>query len=264
MGLRKHLWAIVLAGGEGRRLRPLIRRVHGDERPKQYATLVGSRSMLRHTIDRAALAVPPERIVVVTQWRHVQYVTPEVKAGLMPRVLVQPEDRGTAAGVLLPAHWIQWGDPAAIVAVFPSDHFVLEEAAFIDHVLEVAAFVSRHPRWIVLIGAQPSEPEPEYGWIEPGRPVGSITAGPIWRVRRFWEKPSEEEAHGCFARGCLWNTFVFVAHVGALIEAGWRFLPELSYRLAPVASLAHAPENGEAVREAYALAPQANFSEALL
>ena len=27
-------WAVVLAGGEGVRLRPLVRRVFGDERPK--------------------------------------------------------------------------------------------------------------------------------------------------------------------------------------------------------------------------------------
>ncbi len=29
-------WAVVLAGGEGSRLKPLVRRLFGDERPKQY------------------------------------------------------------------------------------------------------------------------------------------------------------------------------------------------------------------------------------
>jgi mannose-1-phosphate guanylyltransferase len=49
------MWAVVLAGGQGRRLRPLIRRVCGDERPKQFAPLVGSRSML------SATCRPPSR-----------------------------------------------------------------------------------------------------------------------------------------------------------------------------------------------------------
>jgi hypothetical protein len=37
-----NLWAIVLAGGEGRRLRALTRCLYGEERPKQYAVLTGS------------------------------------------------------------------------------------------------------------------------------------------------------------------------------------------------------------------------------
>jgi hypothetical protein len=46
------LWAIVLAGGEGMRLRALTRRLYGDDRPKQYAALVGAGSLLRQTLDR--------------------------------------------------------------------------------------------------------------------------------------------------------------------------------------------------------------------
>ncbi len=59
--VRRSLWAIVLAGGEGLRLRPLTRQLYGEERPKQYAALLGSRSLLRQTLDRVALAILPER-----------------------------------------------------------------------------------------------------------------------------------------------------------------------------------------------------------
>ncbi|MBI1893764.1 MAG: hypothetical protein HYS14_06600, partial [Candidatus Rokubacteria bacterium] len=64
------LWGIVLAGGEGVRLRPLTRRVYGEERPKQYAALIGSRSLLRQTLDRLAGVIPLERTVVVTLRSH--------------------------------------------------------------------------------------------------------------------------------------------------------------------------------------------------
>ncbi len=63
-------WAVVLAGGEGTRLRPLIRRVLGDERPKQYVPLLGPRSLLRQTLDRVALRMPISRTVVVTVRAH--------------------------------------------------------------------------------------------------------------------------------------------------------------------------------------------------
>ncbi len=52
MGLNNHLWSIILAGGEGERMRPFIRRWLGHHKPKQYCTFVGSRSLFQHTVDR--------------------------------------------------------------------------------------------------------------------------------------------------------------------------------------------------------------------
>ena len=57
-------WAIVLAGGEGVRLRPLVRQLCGDERPKQFAKIVGAKSLLGHTLDRVGLKIPPSRTVI--------------------------------------------------------------------------------------------------------------------------------------------------------------------------------------------------------
>jgi len=245
------------------RLRPLTRQVCGDERPKQYAALIDSRSLLRQTLDRVALAVPPERTVLVTLRSHARWMAQEC-AGTASQVLVQSEDRGTAAGVLFPAHWISWQDPEATVAVFPSDHFILEEAAFMRHVLAVAAFVGESPGWLVLLGARPSEPETEYGWIEPGEALGDGPASPLWLVRRFHEKPADEAARACLAGGWLWNTFVFVTKVATLIEAGRQLLPRLSDRLARIAPFAGTEDEPWAIQQAYALAPKANFSRAVL
>lgn len=258
------IWAIVLAGGEGIRLRPLTRRVCGDERPKQYAALVDSRSLLRQTLDRVALRIAPERTVVVTHQQHARYTATEFAGLPLLRVLVQPEDRGTAAGVLLPAHWIHRQDPAATVAVFPSDHFVLEEGAFMDHVMEVTAFVGRARRELVLLGARATSAETEYGWVEPGEPLGRLAGDTVFRARRFWEKPSEDAAYACLAGGCFWNTFVFVAKVTTLLEAGRQFLPDLTDALTGIASFAGTNEEPWAVQRAYAAAPRANFSRAVL
>ena len=105
---RQNCWAIVLAGGEGMRLRPLVRQVLGDDRPKQYARLLGARSLLGQTLDRIGLAIPETRTLVVTVRQHAGYVAEEFDAAPHPTILAQPFDRGTAAGVLYPAHWIAW------------------------------------------------------------------------------------------------------------------------------------------------------------
>ena len=89
---------------------------------------------------------------------------------------------------------------------------------------EAAAFVGRHPGWIVLLGAPPTEPETEYGWIEPGDAAGWTARGPVRRVRRFVEKPPADVARACLEGGALWNTLVFVAGAATLVDAGRQLL----------------------------------------
>jgi mannose-1-phosphate guanylyltransferase len=258
------LWAIVLAGGEGVRLRPLVRRLLGEERPKQFVKLLGPRSLLRQTLDRVALGISPDRTVVVTVRKHAHYVAEDFTgAARPPFVLAQPDDRGTAAAILYAAQWIAWRDPAATLAVFPSDHFILGEATFMARVQEVGGAIDRHPDRVVLLGGQPTSPETEYGWIEPGAPLdghNDVVAG----VRRFREKPSEADAQTCLSTGCLWNTAITVARARALLELGARALPETSSRFAGLQRFLDSNQELTAVEDAYAHVVRASFSRAVL
>ena len=42
-------WAVLLAGGDGTRLRDLTQRIAGDQRPKQFCELFGGQSLLTQT-----------------------------------------------------------------------------------------------------------------------------------------------------------------------------------------------------------------------
>lgn len=258
-GNGSHQWAVVLDEVEGARFRPLIRHLFGDDRPKQYVPLLGARSLFRQTLDRVALLVPPARTIIVSQPRHARYLAADLDDG-DPRVLFQPHDRGTGAGVLYSAHSIQRLDPTATVVVFPSAHFAVEETAFMAHVAAVAEFVARYPEWLVLLGAQATEPDPQYGWIRAGEPVAEAADGLIRRVSGFREKPDGETARVLLAEGWCWNTFVFVSSVATLMRAGRELLAPLQARLEQTVAFAGTEHERWAIRQAYALAPACDFS----
>ena len=233
-------------------------------RPKQYCALAGPKTLLRTTLDRVARLIPPSRTVVVTQASHAGYVAEELTGHPAITVLGQPCDRGTAAAVLLAAHWIRTRDPDAVVTVFPTDHFIVEESVFVDHVAAAGAYVGDHREWLLLLGVHPTAPQPDYGWIEPGERVGWTARGAIHRIRAFHEKPPAELARRLQDGGALWNTFVFAATVTALVDTGLACLPLLHDRLTRLDLFTGTRYEAWALQQAYRFAPTADFSRAVL
>lgn len=264
-GLETQAWAVVLAGGKGVRLSGLTRHVYGEDRPKQYAALTGGKSLLRQTLERVSVRIPSKRTVVVTMAAQESYLTAEFGHDSPgPHVLHQPEDRGTAAAVLLAAHWIRARDSEARLVVLPSDHFVADDGLFMAHVVEVLNVLEAQPERIILLGAEPTEPETDYGWIELGAALPGAGPHPVYRVLRFQEKPAQAIADELFASGALWNTSVFAGRAATLVDAGRACLPSLHDRLARLATFLGTEHEQWALRQAYELAPRANFSRDVL
>jgi mannose-1-phosphate guanylyltransferase len=207
-------WAIVLAGGDGMRLREITGGV-----PKQFCR-VGEQSLLRLALARAARVVPAERTLVVVADPHRRWWQRELAAHPAGNVVVQPANRGTSAGVLLPLLALLERDADARVALLPSDHFVRDEARLAG-VLGDALAESAGGR-VVLLGIEPEWAAPDYGWILPGD-----TGGASAPVTAFVEKPGLEGARDCFARGGLWNSFLIAARALALLDLFRRAAPEL-------------------------------------
>src|SRR5262245_39381555 len=120
-------WALVLAAGDGTRLRELTTR-NGIATPKQYCSLRGGRSLLGDVLARAGRCVPRRRIVVVVAEQHRRFWERELADFPPENIVVQPSNRGTAAGILLPLLTVLERDPGARLAVLPSDHFVVRES----------------------------------------------------------------------------------------------------------------------------------------
>src|SRR5215475_13041120 len=106
----QQLWGIVLAGGEGTRVRAFLTSLCGGRGIKQFCAVVGRRSMLEHTLARVELLIPRERILVVVSRHHREEVKQQLAHWPADNTIVQPANRDTAPGILLPLAHISYRD----------------------------------------------------------------------------------------------------------------------------------------------------------
>src|SRR6202050_4557155 len=186
---------VVLAGGEGSRLRGLSRRIAGDERPKQFCDMLGSGStLLQHTANRVGRNISQDQIAYVVTRPHERYYK-RLLEGVHPgRVFEQPANRGTGVAILLSILKVMRFDPSALVGIFPSDHYFSDEAVYSRYVEFMFNGAEYLPERVVLLGMRADRPETEYGWIEPARSGILSGDGSLQPIKRFWEKPSLEIA----------------------------------------------------------------------
>jgi len=257
-------WSIVLAGGEGERIRPLVMRWLGRHKPKQYCRFTGSRSMLEHTLDRADRISGPERKVTIIARSHRPEANPQLIQHASGIVVEQPVNRDTAAGIFLPLSIVRAREPHATVVVYPSDHFIYPEERFVDAVSKIVAAVDVLPDKLVLLGVTPDALELDYGWIRPGRELWHLDGCCIRAVEGFCEKPGFEEAKAVFEAGGLWNTLIFAAKVEALWEMGWKYIPEIMPQFEDLCVRVDALNQPWLLDEIYRGMPKRNFSSDLL
>jgi len=216
-------WVLILAAGDGRRLESVARDRLGRPVPKQYCDFGTGRTLLTRTLDRALQLAPSEQIVTVVSARHERWWREELVTLPAENVVIQPENRGTAAGILLPLLHIHERDPEATVVVLPSDHHIEDEYAVRATIRAALHEVRSRPDGLVLLGITPEHPDTEYGWIMPARGAG-MAAPP---VASFVEKPGPLEASRLQDAGALWNSFMFVGRAAVLLDMFDERTPEL-------------------------------------
>lgn len=264
MHYNKSHYALMLAGGEGSRLRKLTRMIAGDERPKQFCPIVNGETLLDVTRRRVALVIDPARTHFSLTARHERFFRPILGDLPKERLAIQPENRGTAPAIVFNLLRIARNDANASVAIFPSDHYLSDDKRFMEKVAIAFQATDLDPRTVALLGIEPESAETSYGWIEPCESLFGGLPNSISRVRRFWEKPTPRKARELEARGCLWNSFVMVGKVSTMLSLIERRLPEM-IRVFTAASRSF-DSLGEAatMRSVYASIPETNFSSEVL
>ena len=235
---------IVLSAGHGTRMRDFVHQLRGHDLPKQYVNFIGKRSMLEHTFDRADKLIPAERLYVVIAREHLEFNEVSRQIGSRPpeTVVIQPKNKDTAPGLLLPLIYLYRRYPDAAVAIFPSDHFIVEEDVFIRHVDLAFRVVEQDGSRMVLLGVEPTAPEPEYGYIVPGEIIKEPGFAAARKVAMFVEKPAAETAKKIIRIGALWNTLVMVFRLTTLMNVFQRTTPELYRSFQPILKAIGTPD----------------------
>lgn len=252
-------WSIVLSGGDGTRLRGYVEKRLGDHRPKQYCAFTGTRSLLQHTVERAGRLATYHRTLTVIAEGHARFARPQLTA--RGRVIEQPGDRGTAAGLFLPLAHVRALAPDTIVNVLPADHFIDPDDRFRE-VMEAAGYAAAVERdRLVLVGATPSAVETDYAYVEARAPREHLGAA---AVQRLTLSPSRADALAAVARGSLWHTGLMSASVDALWQAGRDTVPELMEGFDQIVTAIGTPFEADVIAQVYRELPVADLERDVL
>jgi mannose-1-phosphate guanylyltransferase len=212
--LHGETWAVVLAAGEGRRLRSLTTDASGTTVPKQFCSLRDGPSLLHEALQRAETIAEREHICAVVARQHARWWGSQLDDLVARNLIVQPENRGTAIGILLALLHVIERDASAVVVLLPSDQHVANEAVMCVALERSVNIVRERRSKIVLLGIAPEEPDSELGYIVPAAyGIDGLSA-----VTRLVEKPRTREARMLIERGALWNTFIMTARALSLLE----------------------------------------------
>jgi mannose-1-phosphate guanylyltransferase len=234
---------IILAGGSGTRFWPRSRRA----RAKQVLALDGERTMIQRTVDRLEPLAKPHDVWVITNSLLSGTICTQLDCVPEQHVVCEPAARNTAPAAGLAAFLIERLYPDAVIGVFPSDHVIADEEAFVMTIHRAIQLAAAGDNMVVL-GVEPTRPETGYGYIETG---GAIDDG-VLRVRRFTEKPNQERAEAFVTAGnYFWNSGMFVWGAHTLANAVREYLPETAPLLEEIVAAWDTPEFGRVFAELY-------------
>lgn len=240
--------AMIMAGGGGTRFWPRSR----NGRPKQFLTFSGTRTLLQGTLDRIAPVIPAERTWVITGAAYTAETAEQLPELPRDQIVGEPCRRDTAPCVGLGAALVARADPDATVIVLPADHLIEPEREFHRAVLAAAQFADEFPDALFTFGIPPTFPSTGYGYIHRGEKAAERNAVPLFRVRAFKEKPTEDVARQFVASGEYdWNSGIFVWKARAILGELQRQRPDIHAAVTKIAAAWDTPRRDEVFRAEY-------------
>jgi mannose-1-phosphate guanylyltransferase len=243
--MNKSYYAIIMAGGIGSRFWPISRTSH----PKQFIDILGTgKTLIQNTYDRFLKICPKENIYIVTNEIYADLVKKQLPDIGDNQILTEPVMRNTAPCIAYGSFKIESLDPNAAIVVAPSDHLILDEAAFVSSI-EKSLKVASENNCLITLGIKPSRPDTGYGYIQY---TDKSLKNDFYKVKTFTEKPTLEIAKTFIQSGdFLWNAGIFVWSAKAIVNAFSQYLPEMHEIFADARQVYNTTDEKNLLHKAY-------------
>jgi len=255
-------YAVIMAGGTGKRLWPLSRR----KRPKQVLKLLEGQTLLGSCFERLQPIFDSRNIIVLTNIGYADLVREELPGLPSGNVIAEPMVRDTAGAIGLAATVLAKFAPEATMAVVTADQLLEPAERLQDALLAAFEFVDQSPEALVTFGIKPTFPSTQLGYIKcAGRHEGSGDKNAVHPVEAFKEKPDLDTARQYLESGqYFWNSGMFVWKAATILKHLAAFVPETVEPLQKIAAAWDTPAQDVVLAEWFARLPKISIDYAVM
>ena len=210
--MKNDYYAVLMAGGIGSRFWP----VSTERFPKQFHDLLGTgESLLQNTFNRLNKIIPQDQILILTNAAYKELVLEQLPQISNAQLVLEPAMRNTAPCILMAALKIKKRNPNALMLVAPSDHWIEDEAEFVNQI-KTSFDACKTEEVLMTLGIKPTFPNTGYGYIK----FDKESDHTIKPVIKFTEKPDLKTAKQFLLEGnYLWNAGIFIWSVASILKA---------------------------------------------
>ena len=255
-------YAVIMAGGTGKRLWPLSR----QKRPKQVLKLLDGQTLLRRCFERLQPIFDLRNIIVLTNVGYIDVVRENLAELPSNNVIAEPTVRDTAGAVGLAATVLAKYDPDATIAVVTADQ-IIEPAEVIQQALrDGLAYVKQNPEGMVTFGIRPTFASTSLGYIKcAGRRECPECQNELYAVEAFREKPDAGTAKEYLDSGqYLWNSGMFVWKARTILANLAQFQPGTAEPLAMIQADWDGPNQQSTLEEWFGRLPKISIDYAVM
>jgi len=255
-------YAVVMAGGTGKRLWPLSREKH----PKQVLKLLDGKTLLRHCFERLSPIFDQRNIIILTNAGYADLVRESLPELPFNNVIAEPVVRDTAGAIGLAATVLTKYDPNATMAIVTADQLIEPPEVLQQALKDALVFVNKNPDNMITFGIQPTFASTQLGYIK----YAAAEKYPdyknaIYSVEAFREKPDEKTANKYLNTGrYLWNSGMFVWKARTILVNLEKFLPEAAGPLRKIRAGWDSPNQQSALKEWFPKLPKISIDYAVM
>jgi len=255
-------YAVIMAGGTGKRLWPLSRKT----RPKQVLKLFQGQTLLRLCFERLSPIFDARNIIVLTNAGYSDMVRESVTGLPYNNVIAEPVVRDTAGAIGLAASILTKLDPDASMAVLTADQIIEPAETFQQALKDALTYVNANPDKMITFGIKPTFPSTQLGYIKCSAPVKYPKCkNEIFVVDSFKEKPAEETARRYLDAGQhFWNSGMFIWKAKTILAHLNKFLPDAAQPLRKIQSDWDGPHQKDTLADYFPKLPKISIDFAVM